>query len=156
NSSGSRLCGLLAATFLCTIFLHVRDSHFATSDMMLAATCTASLAQLAKRGRIRVGWAGFWCGLALATKLLAVTVLLTFATCIVFGFAPGTPSGGRWAKLRSIVWFVLTSVCVMFLAQPFLLLDPMETWYGWFGDLFNPERRPFQGGINLRNASIIV
>jgi Dolichyl-phosphate-mannose-protein mannosyltransferase len=156
DSSGSRFCGVLAAGLLSTLFLHVRDSHFATSDMMLAATCTAALAELTRPGGVRAGWAGFWCGLALATKLLAVTLLLTFVTCVALGMCHDGSSGNRWLKVRAAVQFLLTAFCVMLLTQPFLLLDPMETWYGWFGDLFNPERRPFQEGINLRNASIIT
>jgi hypothetical protein len=42
------------------------------------------------------------------------------------------------------------------LLQPFLLLDPRETYFGLFGDLFNPERHPFERGLHGVNASIIV
>jgi hypothetical protein len=156
RATGSRTIGVAACLILSTLYLHVRDSHFATCDILLALNSTAAIAVLSGRGRLRAGWAGFWTGLALASKLLAVSVVLSFLTVLIIDWA-GRRDWTAWKDtIRATVVFGATTAAVALATQPFLVLDPMETWYGLFDDLFNPERRPFQGGLKLRNASILA
>ncbi|MBI3468307.1 MAG: DUF2029 domain-containing protein, partial [Planctomycetes bacterium] len=153
---GSRLVAVGSCILLSTLFLHVRDSHFATCDMLLTLLSTCALAAMASPGRTRAGRAAVWTGLALATKLLAATVVLTFLTVSV-GCRPSQPEERRWShRLGEIVRFLAVAAAVTIVTQPFLLLDPMETWYGLFDDLFNPGRRPLEHGLHAINAAILV
>ncbi len=154
RASRDRVAALAACLLLATLFLHVRDAHFATSDVALALFATAALASLAQPGRLRAARAGLWTGLALATKLLSVTVVLTFLTVLLGEL--------MWRRikpaqaLRSLLAYAGVAAVVAVVTQPFLVLDPMETWYGLFGDLFNPERQPFAHGVSVQNAKLIV
>lgn len=156
RSLGSRSLAVWSCVLLSTMFLHVRDSHFATSDVMLGLFCTAALAAMTGRRLPRPGWAGLWTGLALATKLLSVTVVIAFF-CLLILSRRRDGGGSDWLvrfKRAAIFFFVAASVALV--TQPFLILDPMETWFGLFGDLFNRERRPFEHGLSVTNASIIA
>jgi hypothetical protein len=156
RATGSRLVAAASCLVLSVLFLHVRDSHFATCDVLLGLLSTAALAEMAGRGGIQPLRAGIWTGLALAAKLLAATVVLTFLTILLFR-RESRPSGGRWSGiLKDAARFLFAAAAVALLVQPFLILDPMETCYGLFGDLFNPERRPFEHGFSLTNASIVL
>ncbi len=150
----SRLGALCSCLMLSTLFLHVRDSHFATSDCLLALFCTAGLAAMAGGTQRHAASAGLWTGLALATKLLSVTIVLTFFTLLIL--KPLSVGERIWGRCLAALRFLTAATVVALVVQPFLLLDPMETWYGLFGDLFNPERRPFEHGLNLTNAAILA
>jgi len=150
--SGSRLVGLAAASIIAVMFLHVRDSHFATADILLTLLCTVALTSLVSRTRSAVR-AGMATGAALATKLLAATVVLSVLSWLAIKLL------SKSLRITDIKWFgrfLLYTTLTWILLQPFILLDPMETWYGIFGDLFNPERRPLERGLNITNAAIIV
>ncbi len=153
---GSRLVAACSCVLLSTLFLHVRDSHFATSDVLLTLFCTAAVAAITTRGRPDPGTAGLWTGLALATKLLSATVVLTFISGALLARRRGSGGATIGRRVCDILKFLCVAAIVALVTQPFLVLDPMETWFGLFGDLFNPERRPFEHGLNLTNAKIIL
>jgi hypothetical protein len=150
-----RLAAACSCMLLSTLFLHVRDSHFATSDVLLSLFSTAALAAMTGRKRPDAAQAGLWTGLALATKLLSATVVLTFVCATLLTYRR-SDDAARTGRIRDIVKFLAVAAVIALIAQPFLVLDPMETWYGLFGDLFNPERRPFEHGLSLTNAQIIA
>jgi hypothetical protein len=155
NTLRSRLAAACSCIILSTMFLHVRDSHFATCDILLTFNLTAALAAITGAAVGRAVRTGLWTGLALASKLLAVTGVATYLTILAWRSFGKSSQDRETAPLRSLVVFCAVAGLVALLLQPFLVLDPMETWFGMFGDLFNPERRPFQQGVNLKNASII-
>src|SRR5436190_6744964 len=76
---GGRLAGLLSAFFLAFAVLHLRDSHFATTDMSMTFFCALALwwsVRLAERGDLPslVG-AGASVGAAAACKYTGLIVL---------------------------------------------------------------------------------
>ncbi|GEM_PF-7092174 len=154
----SRAVALGAAILLAATFLHVRDSHFATADILLGLVATVAIGSAARSvtgdqsQRVR---AGVLTGLALATKLLAVTVILAFVTVGLLE-QWRRPDRSWWSWIRGAALYVSVAGLTTLVLQPFLALDPMETWFGLFDDLFNSQRRPFSRGIDLANASVIV
>ena len=74
-----RSTGLCAAALLGVTYLHVRDSHFATTDVPMTALLCAGLLCLAlalDRGRLRdYVWAGVFAGLAASTKYAGAFLL---------------------------------------------------------------------------------
>jgi hypothetical protein len=86
---GGTAIGLLAALFLAVSVLHVRDSHFAMTDVLMTLLSTASLALLLRAldadtsGRIRPSmWfaiSGFVGGLATSTKYSAAALVAAVA-----------------------------------------------------------------------------
>ena len=80
--------GLLAALFLAVAMLHVRDSHFAMTDVLMTLLLTTSLALLLRavdessRAQAAVRWftaAGLFAGLATSTKYNAGALLAAMA-----------------------------------------------------------------------------
>jgi len=75
-----RATGLLAAWFLSLAFLHVRDSHYATTDVlmtMLVMVAIGSIVRFWCDGRVRDAIrAGAWAGLATSTKYTAVALAM--------------------------------------------------------------------------------
>lgn len=152
----SRLSAICSCILLSTVFLHVRDSHFCTSDLLMTLNITAALAVLSCRSRVRAGWGGFWTGLALASKLLAVTVVVTLITLLCLQRFKKSTIACKDRPVRTLIIFLIVTGVTVLVLQPFLVLDPMETYFGLRGDLFNPERHPFEHGLNAVNVSIIV
>ena len=82
---GGRAVGLTAALFLAVSMLHVRESHFAMTDVMMTFFATAALALLLTGfedgGRRTREWAaaGLAAGLAASTKYTAVALLASLA-----------------------------------------------------------------------------
>jgi 4-amino-4-deoxy-L-arabinose transferase-like glycosyltransferase len=78
-----RPTGLLAAFFLSVAVLHVRDSHFALTDVLMTLLVTASLAMLAKAldtcSLRDVALAGLLGGLATSTKYSAAAIVAAMA-----------------------------------------------------------------------------
>jgi 4-amino-4-deoxy-L-arabinose transferase-like glycosyltransferase len=78
-----RTTGLVAAFFLSVAVLHVRDSHFALTDVLMTLLVTASLAMLAKaldtHSLRDVALAGLLGGLATSTKYTAAAIVAAMA-----------------------------------------------------------------------------
>jgi len=119
--------GLAAAVFLSLTFLHVRDSHYATTDvtMTLFVMCAMlSLVRLHQERRSRHAWsAAFFAGLAMGTKYNAA--LLAFPMAVVELFHLWPLRHDRRAVVRET--YLLPMLVVMlatFLAtSPYLLID---------------------------------
>lgn len=123
--------GLIAASLLAVAILHVRESHFAMTDVLMTLLVSASLAMLL-RGidepcpRKSVGVfaaAGFAGGLAASTKYSAAAVLA--ALCAAQLLVLSQP----WRTVASLrVWrpsfaYVACFACGFVAATPFAVLD---------------------------------
>ena len=105
--------GLVAALFLAVPVLHVRDSHFATTDVPTAFLATLALALVTRAAATKLtrdfGAAGVVSGLAVASKYTAAALIATAVA------APSLAAAGVFAA----------AMCVGFAAgAPFALLDP--------------------------------
>jgi 4-amino-4-deoxy-L-arabinose transferase-like glycosyltransferase len=131
RTSGATV-GLVAALLLAAALLHVRDSHFAMTDILMTLLVTASLARLlhALDDRIAVGtWngglrgfaiAGLLGGLAASTKYSAAVILIAMAAAQLVVL-----SKARWslAALAPTALFT-TALAAGFLAgTPYSILD---------------------------------
>src|SRR5206468_12696530 len=92
--------GLLASLFLSVNLLHVRDSHYVTTDVPL--TCLVALSLLfvvryGSTGRTRdAAWSGLFAGLATSMKYPGALILLALAVAHLGRSSPG----GRWGWRR--------------------------------------------------------
>ncbi len=128
--------GLLAAAFLAVAILHVRESHFAMTDVLMTLLLTASLALLLgaldqavaapDRRRVRLApfaVAGFAGGLAASTKYSAGAVVVAMAAAQI---VLARRFRQRWWEPRT--WppslaFLAACAAGFFLATPYALLD---------------------------------
>ena len=119
--------GLIAALFLSLTFLHVRDSHYGTTDVAMTffvMWTMLALVRLHQDRRLKHAvWAGLFAGLAMGTKYNAA--LLAFPMGVVELFHVWTRRSDRWAVLRgTYLPLMLVVMGVTFLAtSPYLLLD---------------------------------
>lgn len=123
--------GLIAAALLAVAVLHVRDSHFAMTDVLMTFLVTASLALLLRaldeqRRPQAIGWyaaAGIVGGLAASTKYNAAAVVAAMVA------AQALLSSRSWKTAISFrAWlpsaaFVLAFTVGFFAATPYALLD---------------------------------
>jgi len=129
------ITALVASFFLAIATLHVRDSHFAVTDVLMTLLVTASLALLlraldaAQTERLRaraMGWfaaAGLASGLATSTKYsaAAMAAAMTAAQC---GLVLRSRSGPwQWRVWMPSGVFFLALALGFVLATPYALLD---------------------------------
>ncbi|HYL80676.1 MAG TPA: glycosyltransferase family 39 protein [Candidatus Acidoferrum sp.] len=150
-----RPAGLLAALVMATNPLHVRNSHFATSDVPMAAFVTLALyhgVRASQRGALRDFLrAGICYGLAASTKYPAVLFLpaLLGASLWPEGKAGQVPARVRFGRLGL---GLAGAAVALILTSPYLLLDwtaaVRDVHYlsglrgtGWFGDPGEPAWR---------------
>jgi len=138
-----RRVGLLSATFGAVAVLHIQLSHFYAVDTILTffVVLAVSLAvEVRRHGRLWHGFLlGLSIGLALATKVSAVTLLLTAS--IAWGLWAGTTGKKepperaglvarvwRWLRrlLPGIFLTAVVSVVTFFLFEPYALLDAVR------------------------------
>ncbi len=160
-----RLAGLLAAFFTAFAVLHLRDSHFAATDIIMVFFCTVALwtaLRLVERGDwSSVVLAGVAFGLAMVSKYTGAFVLGVIG--LAYFLAPGRPTTvqpiGAWIRwtLRGIVPIVI-GVAIFLVLFPLVwqypdkfrsdikewVTDPLSgatkpIWIGQFGDLTVPE-----------------
>ncbi|HIQ05077.1 MAG TPA: glycosyltransferase family 39 protein, partial [Anaerolineae bacterium] len=129
----------LASFFLALAPLHVRDSHFITTDV--PATIWIILAfvfsmRYVQKGGIRDGFvAGLAAGLATSTKYNAAMIGLPLLLACVY--RARAVRHGKWQleKLWHTGWPLAVMVVAFFLGSPFILLDPGTFWrdltYEW-------------------------
>ena len=125
-----RCAGLLAAFFLACAVLHLRDSHFATTDMALTFFCAlavwASL-RVAEHATLRaLVVAGIAVGAAAASKYTGIIALGTVG--VAYLLAPSRPKAFRPAR-PWLVWTLRGLVPIVGAAVTFLVLDPLVVWY---------------------------
>ncbi len=88
-ASGSRIVGIVAAIFLSVCHLHVRDSHFATVDIVMTLFVTISLLFALRAVETPTHWsyalAGLATGLATSSKYNAAIVFVAIAAAALVG-----------------------------------------------------------------------
>lgn len=136
---GGAGAGLVAAAFLAVAPLHVRDSHFAMTDVLMTLLLTTSLACLvAAFDRVRTpstrahpgpvgvtrgfAAAGFIGGLAASTKYNAAAVVVAMAAAQLLLLKEGW-AGLRWRVAMPIVAFVAALMAGFVTGTPFALFD---------------------------------
>ena len=125
-----RVAGLLAAFFLACAVLHLRDAHFATTDMAMVFFCIVTVwwsVRLAERGDwMSLVGAGASVGAAVASKY---TGLITLAVVgVAYCLSPRRPQHVRplapWGA-----WVARGVVPIVVAVATFFLLDPLVLWY---------------------------
>lgn len=125
-----RRAGLIAAALLACSVLHLRDSHFATTDVSVTFFCALTL-WLA----LRLADRGDWLSLVLCGVSVGLTIVTKYSGAFVLGvvglayfMAPGRP-----ATLRPVakwIWWVLRGlVPIVVAAAVFVVLNPMPFQY---------------------------
>lgn len=123
--------GLIAAALLAVAVLHVRDSHFAMTDVLMTLLVTASLALLLRavdqqHPRQALTWfatAGVAGGLAASTKYSAAAVVAAMAAAQALMFTRSSQTAlNLRAWLPSGVFLVAFGIAFL-AATPFALLD---------------------------------
>lgn len=128
-----RRVALVAATFLGLAYLHVRNSHFGKTDIMLTLwICCAFLfiARAYREGRlIHYGLAGLFSGLAISTKyfgllLITPTLVAHALTCERLTWST------LWLSKRLCV-YALSLVAASIITMPYMVLD----WQTFLSDV---------------------
>jgi hypothetical protein len=136
--------GLLAAAFLAVAILHVRESHFAMTDVLMTLLVSLSLALLLRardtatrgpldaRGLREFAAAGLAGGLAASTKYSAAAVIASMGAVqlqwLVHGRRSGRTGNGRRKLWTAPTWtpslaFLAAFACGFIIATPYALLD---------------------------------
>lgn len=122
-----RRVALLAAFFLSLAFLHVRDSHYGTTDVPMTALLLASMLFIVRThqsGQLRDAvLAGAFAGLAMATKYNAVMLV---APMVLSGAIKiWDARGRRWQAAREarLHWMLPVMGLAFFAGSPYVLLD---------------------------------
>lgn len=127
--AADRTTGVVAALFTAVAFLHVRDSHFGVTDVMMTTLVLSAVVALMraheKPSGLRFAVAGLVAGLAVSTKYNAI---LLAAPLLVSAGLRWRDAGNR----RGIDWRVPVVVAMMALAfvagTPYAVLDPAQFW----------------------------
>ena len=119
--------GLVAAGLLAVAYLHVRDSHYGTTDVPMTLLVMLSLLLLLhahdRRGLRGYVWAGAVAGLAGATKYNAVFVVVPLVVSAAI-HAARSPGDRTRAGLGRLVAAGLPCGLVAALGIPFAVTDP--------------------------------
>ena len=134
---------VLASALVALAVIHIQLSHFFAVDTILALFAVAALYFLhgvATRGRLRDSvLAGVFIGLGLATKVsLAPIYLALVAAYVLYGLSATRDRGDSSAAVGDVVRTAFVglgaamaaSVAVLFVAQPYALLD----WSQFYSD----------------------
>jgi 4-amino-4-deoxy-L-arabinose transferase-like glycosyltransferase len=121
------IVGLIAALFLLTSFLHIRDSHFAVPDITATFfVCLAtllSLISIQKNDPIYLGLTSVSTGLAITTKWNVWPIMLTLGLNIIFILRSSVK--GKSGGIEKLFFFSIIGFGVGLLIGGFqLLLDP--------------------------------
>jgi len=121
-----RSAGLLAALLLAVNPLHVRNSHFATSDVAMTAFVTLGLlyaVRAANDGTLRdFIWSGIWFGLATSTKYPALLFLTSLLSAAVWP-CEKDPLVPRQTRFYRLCLGLFCAAVALIFTSPFLLLD---------------------------------
>ena len=136
NRLFNRRVAIFASIVLATVFLHVRNSHFATVDIPATFMELAAFALCVKvymeGGLKNYVVAGFLCGLAAAMKFNVGIIGVVFVVAHIFGeYNRGTLSFKRVFSKEMIVG-VVSVVLGFAVGCPMLLLDPVRFLSGVF------------------------
>ncbi len=147
---GSRLygkrVGLLAAAFVGLAVIHIQNSHFYTTDVILAffvvLTLFFAVRVMEKGDRKNLVLMGLFMGLALATKASAAPLLLAVALAPALHHFAGEDqtislnadsySTERFKRTAKDIFIALAPmIMIFFIVQPYAFLD----WGRFFGDV---------------------
>jgi 4-amino-4-deoxy-L-arabinose transferase-like glycosyltransferase len=125
-----RVAGLFAAFFLACAVLHLRDSHFATTDMPMVFFCVVALwfsLRIVERGDlVSLIGAGASVGAAVACKYTGAFALGVVG--VAYFLAPRRPGDFRaiapWA-----IWVLRGTVPIIVAVVTFFVLDPLVLQY---------------------------
>jgi hypothetical protein len=119
--------GLLAALFMAVAFLHVRDSHYATTDVPMAFFVMAAMAALVRVHQHRrasdARLAGVLAGCAMGVKYNAVIVVLPMAIVELLHAWPLRTEWRRILRETHLLRMAIGCVLVFLAGSPYLLLD---------------------------------
>ena len=127
-----RSTALVAALFLSVAMLHVRDSHFAMTDVLMTLLVTISLGLLVRAATaLQETTSGLWRdasaagligGLAASTKYSAAAIVAAMAATQVLAIArlPRDGSARRWLPSAG---FAVAFVCGFLAGTPYAVLD---------------------------------
>nr|MBA3641562.1 glycosyltransferase family 39 protein [Acidobacteriota bacterium] len=121
--------GLLAAAFLAIALLHVRESHFAMTDVLMTLLLWTSLtflvaAALADRPRTLVcAWAGLAGGLATSTKYNAGAVAIAMVATQIIWIWQRPSSALSWRMWMPSVVFGAVFLASFVAGTPYAVLD---------------------------------
>lgn len=140
--------GLVAAWFLATCFLHVRDSHFAVNDVAVTLLATLALfaaVRMAQTGQKRwYGLAGAALGLGFATKYSAAFALVPIL--IAHFYTPGVQIRPKpTLRLRCLALFVLVAAGTTVLASPYFVITPGKVVRDAYEALYLAGQQGFDG-----------
>src|SRR5215510_1314691 len=130
--------GLLAGLFLTVNLLHIRDSHYITTDVPLTFLITLALLfvfRYWRDGRRRDAlWAGLFAGLAASMKYPGGLVLLPLALAHLLRERP--PGGiARWVLSPTMTLAGLLAAVGFLIGTPYAMLTPVAFTRGVFSEL---------------------
>ena len=132
---GDRTTALIAAAFLAVAPLHVRDSHFAMTDILATFFVVSSMLMLLRAVEVRTpasfAVAGFVGGLATSTKYSAGAILASLAVAQAYLAATSPRTWRTW--LPSLA-FVAACGIGFLVGTPYALLDPQTFLDGFAYD----------------------
>ena len=153
-----RAAGLVSAFFLAVCFLHVRDSHYGTTDVtmtffVLLAVALLLRAEQEQREHLWAG-AGLAAGLAAGTKYHALPLVVPIAVAQAISLLRrrAEPARVRWPIVTAGVPFAI----VFLLCAPFIYLDwqrfidAMGLLKAWMGAGQSPGLDLGTAGVHLR------
>ena len=123
--------GLIAAALLAVAMLHVRESHFAMTDVIMTLLVTASLAILmggTDQQRLAGGWdclrsRGLLGGLATSTKYTAAAVLAAAAAAQILTLRSPWRTVLMWRAWQPSLAYAVCFVGGFLMATPYAVLD---------------------------------
>lgn len=124
---GDRSTGAIAAGFLAVAPLHVRDSHFAMTDVLATFFAIWSLLLLVRamddRATRSFAVSGFVGGLGASTKYSMAAVVIAMAAAQVAILAEESDGWRSWRSWRPSIGFVVSCAVGFLVGTPFALLD---------------------------------
>jgi hypothetical protein len=128
--------GVIAAGLLAVAMLHVRDSHFAMTDVLMTLLVTTSVALLlgamdraSEPGAWRwFGAAGLAGGLAAATKYNAAAVAAAMAAAQILLLRDSRHAAGQLRAWRPSFAFALCFAAGFLVATPYAVFDARTFW----------------------------
>jgi 4-amino-4-deoxy-L-arabinose transferase-like glycosyltransferase len=122
-----RLTALIASFFLALAFLHVRDSHYGTTDVPLTFFLMAALLAMVRvhgnpqRDEARL--AGILSGCAVATKYTAAPIAAPIAVVAALHASRLTGGWRRIVRESPLLWMAVPAVLMFLVLNPYLILD---------------------------------
>jgi 4-amino-4-deoxy-L-arabinose transferase-like glycosyltransferase len=134
---------LVAALFMALAFIHARDSHFGTTDIVMTLFVVASVSLLLEAHqsgrRALFAVAGLMAGLATATKYNGVFLLIPLAVSQLLHVVD-SPGRRLTAALDGrIVWFGVPFLTAFLLGVPFVIAD-FDRFWSAMGELAHSMR----------------